>query len=337
MKIDYLVPQMYVEFDLEAKRNSGGGMMPNVNARKTALGQRYNVNVIGSPEEITADFCLIEALFFAQKHTTSQNPEEIEWVKEQYASEIELLFEHPSTKVVACCELEIARIPWWARAKIKHFPEGIVVNTQYLWDICSALGVTPIGYLGDAIDPHLFKPAKKEMSVVACGGLKHIKNPYMLFEVFRKLEGKIKRIYIGNAAIWSNERREEDASLVKELKKCVDVWIENASYVETAFHLAHAAIGINDTWHDVSSRTNQEMLMSGVVSVGGKHPLFENRTGVHGLETSDEFVSAIETLTNGYTELPTEASEKSRDFALQNFSTDVFLSQFDEIIRSVYL
>ena len=335
MKIDYLVPQMYTQFDLEAKRNAGGGMMPNVNSRKTALQQRYDVKCIGSVEEITADFCLIESLFFSFWH---QDLDKSELTRNAlYAQKIEDLYDTPCKKLIACCELELARIPWWSRAKIKHYALGITVNTSYLWDIIHALGITPIGYLCDAIDPHLFKPGEKDMSVVACGGLKHIKNPYMLFEVFQKLKGKMKRVYIGNTAVWSNEKREEDVALMKELRSCVDVWIENASYVETAYHLAHAAIGINDTWHDVSSRTNQEMLMAGVVSVGGQHPLFNDRIGVHGLKTADEFVKAIESLTDGYTKLPTEASQKSREFALKNFSSEVFLEQFSEIIRSSYL
>ena len=336
MNIDYLVPQMYVEFDMEAKRNSGGGMMPNVNARKTVLQEKYKVNVVGSVAELTGDFCLVEALWFSQEYSPNISENRL---RAMYADRIDKFFETPSTKVVVCSELEMARIPWWARAKIKHFPAGIVVNTCYLWNICVALGITPIGYLCDAVDPHLFKPAPKEMSVVAVGGLKHIKNPYTIFEVFRKLEGTgIKRIYIGNCAIWSNEKREEDMALVKAIKACTDEWIENASYIETAYHLSHAAIGINDTWHDVSSRTNQEMLMAGVVSVGGKHPLFEERVGIHGLETADEFVAVIKDLTEGFTKLPpAEKAKASRAFAIKNFSTEIFGQQFNEIVRSVYL
>ena len=335
MNIDYLVPQMYTEFDMEAQRNSGGGMMPNINARKTALESRYKVNVIGSIEEMSADFCLIESLWFTKEYSPRISENRL---TAMYANRVDTFFQTPSTKVVVCSELEIARIPWWSRAKLKHYPAGIVVNTRYLWNICVALGITPIGYLCDAIDPHLFKPAPKEMSVVACGGLKHIKNPYLIFKVFKKLEGKMKRIYIGNAAIWSNERRSEDIALVTEIKKCTDVWIENASYIETAYHLSRASIGINDTWHDVSSRINQEMLMSGVVSVAGKHPLFEERVGIHGLEIADAFVEAIKNLTKGFTKLPpAEKAKESREFALQNFSTDVFLQQFNEIVRSVYL
>ena len=333
MKIDYLVPSQYLTFDLETKRNSGGGMSPNVNARATALRQRYDVNLISTVEEMAEDFCLVEALWFAEQKWHPKIPENK--LRGMYAERINAFCETASTKVVACCELQMARIPWWARAKIKHFPRGIVVNTKYLYDIMSTLGIVPIGYLNDAIDIHLFKPGPKEMTVIAAGGLKHIKNPYILMDIFRQLEGKMKRVYIGNAAVWSNEDREEDLVLAKAMKACTDEWIENASYVEMAYHFAHGAIGINDTWHDVSSRVNQEMHAAGVVTVSGTHPLFEGRPGVHGLRTAEAFVHTIEQLTDNFSKLPENTGH--REYAVENFSGEVFLEQFDELLQGIYL
>lgn len=335
MIIDYLVPKMYTKFDLEATRSAGGGMQPNINARKTALESRYKVNLVSEIDTLKSEFCLVECLWFAQEWKKDVSPEKLATT---YAERIDAFCKTKSTKVVVCSELQIARLHWWVRAKIKHFPAGLVVNDRCLWDITVALDITPIGYLCDAIDPYLFKPGKKELSVIALGGLKHIKNPYLIFEVFRKLEGTgIKRIFIGSAGIWSNEKRPEDIRLEKEIKACTDLWIPNASYIDTAYHLSSGAIAINDTWHDISSRSNQEQLMSGLVSIGGKHPLFENRPGIHGLETADDFIAAIQVLTDNYTQIPYKACQKSRDWALKHVSTDMFLQQFDQILRSVYL
>ena len=334
MKIDYLVPGPYETFNLGKLRNSGGGMMPNIDARRRALESMYEVNVTSDLMKLTSDFCLIESLWFVPEWLPDLEEAE---VRSRFASRVDDLMELPSKKLLTCTEMNILRVPWWLRAKFMHYFTGIVVNTRYLWNLCRGVGVTPIGYLSDAIDPYLFRPGEKSMSVIACGGLKHIKNPYTLFEVFERLEGKVDRIYIGNAAIWSHEKLEEDAVLEKQVRACTDRWIENASYIRTAYECAHAAICINDTWHDVSSRTNQEMLMSGVVSVGGVHPLFRERIGVHGLKSVDEFVTAIESLTDGFTKLPVSASKKSREFALRSFSDQVFLNQFNEIVRSVYL
>ena len=344
MKIDYLIPEMYLDFDMEAQRNAGGGMIPNIHARANALRQWYDVRLISDVKEIQSDVCLIEALWFCMAHdwqfVTGENEDtEGEW-KALYSQRLDDLFDGKSSvrKIVTCCELEIARLPWWARAKFNHYPAGVVMNTPYLWNIVSALGINPIGYLCDAVDPDLFKPAKKELSVIAVGGLKHIKNPYLIFEVFDKLKDSgMKRVYIGSAQIWSNENRAEDAALASQIHEHADVWIENASYLETAYHLSSAGIGINDTWHDVSSRTNQEMLMSGVISIGGQHPLFEGRPGIHGLETADDFVEAIWEVTNEFSEIPAEKGLQGRDWALENVSTDAFLAQFNELIRNIYL
>ncbi|MYK17379.1 hypothetical protein F4055_04310 [Candidatus Poribacteria bacterium] len=341
MKIDYLVPKMYQSFDLEAKRNAGGGMLPNIHSRASALRTHYDVRIISDVEEIQSDFCLIESLWFSlwrdiQANTVMQG-DVLGAIHKAHAARLTKLFEKPAAKIVTCCELELARLPWWSRAKIKHYPLGVVVNTPYLWDILTALGITPIGYLCDAIDPYLFKPAKKELSVIACGGLKHIKNPYLIFEVFERLKGKMRRIYIGNAEVWSNENRTEDLELVEKIRACTDVWIPNASYIEVAYHLSTAGIGINDTWHDVSSRINQEMLMAGVISVAGQHPLFKERPGFHGLKTAEAFVETISEITNNFSEIPASEGNQGRNWACKNVSADVFIQQFNELLINTYL
>lgn len=336
MEIDYLIPDFYMDFDMEAPRNAGGGMVPNIHTRADALREYYDVRLIHATEQIESDFCLIESLWFSLSRDWEDGITEAE-IKAKHAARIDKLFETPAKKIVACCELEIARIPWWSRAKIKHYPLGIVVNTRYLWNICKALGIVPIGYLGDAIDPYLFKPGKKELSVIAVGGLKHIKNPYLLLEVFEKLQDTgMKRIYIGSPQIWSNESRPEDAVLAKQLQGVVDVWIENASYLDVAYHLSTGGIGINDTWHDVSSRTHQEMLMSGMVTIGGNHPVFQERPGIHSLKTADEFVDVIRETTYEFFETPMDVSESNRQWALENLSTDVFIKQFMTLLKNVY-
>lgn len=340
MKIDYLVPDVFTDFDLQSIRNAGGGMAPNINARFNALRRYYDVRLITDIDAIESDFCLVESLWFSMSRDWGK--EKPHWtqteLRDRHAKRMEAFYKTDCVKVVTCCELELLRIPWWSRAKVIHYPAGVVVNVPYLWDILKAVDIMPIGYLCDAVDEHLFKPAKKEMSVVAVGGLKHIKNPYLIFEVFEKLAGTgMKRIYIGSAAIWSKENRKEDEALVPHIKACTDEWIKNASYVDTAYHMSRAGITINDTWHDVSSRTNQEMLMAGVISVGGMHPLFEGRPGIHGLRTADEYVDAIREITKGFTEIPAEMGKAGRAWALKNVATDVFLDQFNTILRSVYL
>ena len=80
-----------------------------------------------------------------------------------------------------------------------------------------------------------------------------------------------------------------------------------------------------------SSRVNQEMHASGMVTVSGRHPIFEARPGVHGLRTAEAFVSAIEQLTEGFSKLPDNTGH--RESAVKNFSSEVFLEQFDELCK----
>lgn len=132
-----------MDFDIESPRNAGGGMVPNIHTRANALPEYYDVELICHPEEVVHDFCLIESLWFSLSRDWEDGitPAEME---AKHTARIDRLFETPAKKVVTCCELEIARIPWWSHAKIKHYPLGIVVNTPYLWDICKALGIVPL-------------------------------------------------------------------------------------------------------------------------------------------------------------------------------------------------
>ena len=335
MRIDLLTPVHYTRLNIEAARghtNAGGGMSCLMNAARAALSHRYQVNVCTEISELQSTLVIIDALFIANRIAKDTRRE---IAAEQSIAELQKdKARHGHRKYLLwCAEMSVFR---WLPADRRHITtlvDGIAVTDPYLWQLCKGVGITPLGYLCDAINPDLFRPAKKEMTVTAVGALKHIKNIDWIIEVFRRLEGKMKRTYLGSAGLWSRENRSEDGALIPKIQAVTEEHHPNASPIEVAYHNAHAAFAVNDTWHDCSSRSNEELLMSGAISIHGRHPLFTPRPGFR-VKTPDEAVAKIAELTENFTQLPDpKLHQHSRQWALENVSTHKFIEQFGKLVR----
>ncbi len=333
MRIDILTPLHYTRLNIEAQRghaNSGGGMSCLINAARATLSSRYQVNVCTEISELQSDVVIVDALFIAIRVVKDTH---FKTVAEQSIAELQKDKENnPCRKYLLWCA-EMSAFRWLPaeRRAITALVDGIAVTDPYIWQLFKVVGVTPLGYLCDAINPDLFRPVAKEMTVTAVGALKHIKNIDWIIKVFRQLEGKMKRTYLGSAVLWSHEKRSEDRALVSKIEAVTEEYYPNASPIEVAYHNARAAFAVNDTWHDCSSRSNEELLMSGVISIHGRHPLFNPRPGFR-VKTPNEAAAKIAELTENFTQLPDpRLHEQSRQWALENVSTHKFMEQFENL------
>ena len=316
-------------FNIEKHRNSknsGGGMACVMDAWIATLSTRYRVNVCNSVDQLSSKICLIEPIWFTSaNHHNSYPPDE----------KVNQIKNHSAIKVLTAVEITPLRWIGRIREQILKSIDAFTVNCPYLWQTFNMVGMTPTAYLCDAIDENLFRPGIKEMSVIAVGALKHVKNAGMILDVFEGLQGCLKRIYMGSDQMWSAEQRKEDRVLSDKVQYCTDEYYPYASPVEVAYQLAHASFSINTTVHDCSSRSNEEKQMSGIVSIGGLHPLFEGRPGFHGLRSVPEFIDKIRELSNGFQDLPpTKLQEDARKWALKYVSQSAFLNQFEILLRN---
>ena len=335
MNIDILAAPQFHNCRIDAPRgihNSGGGMSVLIDSIRACLMDRYAIRLCDDFSELSAPVCLAETCFF-----TSDIDDADYWgaVKHRL-HEFQKYKDARNIKVVLiCAELTLLRMLPKHRKRLLDAVDILTITDPYLKGVLKALNVLPKAYLCDAIDPTLFRPVEKEMSVIAVGGLKYIKNVDWIIEVFKRLEGKMKRIYLGSAALWSGENRPEDVALVPKIKQVTEEHYANASPVEVAYHNARAAFAVNDTWHDCSCRANEELLMSGVISIHGQHSLFDPRPGFR-VKTPEEAVAKIAELTSDFTELPDPAlHQASRDWALKHVSTQTFMHQFEKLMRSL--
>lgn len=335
MNIDILASPHFQNYRIDAPRsirNTGGGMAVLIDSIQATLMDRYSVKVCGNISELSAPVCFVETCFFASNIHDADYWGGVE----QRLNEFQKYKDARNVKVVLiCAEITLLRMLPKHRKLLLDAIDVLTVTDPYLKHILKVLNILPQRYLCDVIDPTLFRPAEKEMSVIAVGGLKYIKNVDWIIEIFKLLEGKMKRIYLGSAAVWSDESRSEDLQLIPKIKQVTDAHYSNASSVEVAYHNARASFAVCDTWHDCSCRANEELLMSGAISIHGQHPLFDPRPGFR-VETPEEAVAKIAELTNDFTQLPDPAlHQASRDWALQHVSTQTFTTQFETLMRSL--
>ena len=296
-----------------------------LNSAKATLSQFHKVEWCVDMRSLEGDIVLLDAVAIDRYGNTGD-------VLNQLAED---QTRHPNRKYILWgIEKTMLRLRPEHRDWLLGIVDIFVVSTPYLYDLLDAINVTPYGYLCDCVCSNLFRPRQKELSVTAVGALKHIKNVDFVVDVFQLLEGKIKRMYFGSSELWSNENRVEDAKLTDRIKRVTEYYSPNASLVEVAYFDGQAAIAVNDTWHDTSSRSNEELLMAGAISVHGPHEMFSVRPGFT-VKTPQEAVDVIEELTEGFTGLPDPTlHEESRNWALEHLSADTFMRQFNNIMRN---
>ena len=303
-----------------------------IDSIQACLMDRYAVRLCHETSALSAPLCLAETCYFVSNIHDADYWGAVEHRLHEFQ---EYKAAYNIKVVLICAELTLLRMLPKHRQLLLDAVDVLTITDPYLKEVLKAINVLPNQYLCDAIDPTLFRPVEKEMSVIAVGGLKYIKNVEWILEVFERLKGKMKRVYLGSAALWSDESRPEDVELVPKVKQVTEEHYANASPVEVAYHNARAAFAVNDTWHDCSCRANEELLMSGVISIHGQHPLFDPRPGFR-VKTPEEAVAKIAELTNDFTELPDPAlHQASRDWALEHVSTQTFITQFEKLMRSL--
>ena len=199
MNIDILAAPQFHNGRIDAPRgihNSGGGMSVLIDSIRACLMDRYAIRLCDDFSELSAPVCLAETCFF-----TSDIDDADYWgaVEHRLHEFREYKDAHNIKVVLICAELTLLRMLPKHRQLLLDAVDVLTITDPYLKQALKAINVLPNQYLCDAIDPTLFRPVEKEMSVIAVGGLKYIKNVDWILEVFERLKGKMKRVYLGHA------------------------------------------------------------------------------------------------------------------------------------------
>ena len=321
--IDYLVPQFFID----SESYGSGGMHTKVERVRQAIGSIYRLHVGSDLSEMQSRFLLIEPLYFRMSGILRT---------EDGIDNIEVLRAHPATKILYCSEMEVFRWTGRFRKELLEICDAVTCNSDYQASLFEALNITEAHRLIDPIPADAFQPLPKRLQVVSMGRISEIKGSPFIAELFKRLDPTpIETVFVGGAGLWG-EANEADLALEAEIREYTDIFHQNipAQFVPKAIGVA--AFFVGNSVHDVFSSSHAEALMSGCISISGKHPIYAERPGF-GSKTVDGVIETLDRLTQGFQKLPDPPlGQAAREWAVQNVSFETFISQLMALLKSFY-
>ena len=321
--IDYLVPQFFIDND----SYGSGGMHTKVERVRQAVSSIYRLHVDSDLSKMRSNFLLIEPLYFRMSEA---------FETENGIKDLDALRAHPATKILYCSEMEVFRWTGRFRKELLKICDAVTCNSDYQASLFEALNITDTYRLIDPIPADKFLPLPKRLQVVAMGRISEIKGSPFIAALFKRLgPTPIETVFVGGAGLWG-EASKTDLALEKEIREYTDVFHQNilSQFVPKA--IGAAAFFVGNGIHDVFSSSHAEALMSGCISISGKHPIYAERPGF-GSKTVDGAVETLQTLTKGFQKLPDpQLGQAAREWAVQNVSFDRFTSQLTALLKSFY-
>ena len=332
MSLLYLTLDRYSKYDQFlpiTPSNSGGGMGEKTIWAVNTLSSQYSVRV-SQDIEPDHEIVVVEPLWFRIRGgmnnlTTPPLEESVDSFEKNNAQ----------LKIVYTSETSLMKLPPEYRRAIIASADVITSNCDFQKNQFNMMDI-PSQLLCDIAPEHLYyNPlVPKRLSVVALGRISTTKNSQKVLDIFRALEGTgIERVYIGSANLWGDESR-IDKHLEQEIKRYSDKFYRNIPHIMVGKILSNIAFAIFDTFHDCCSTSNLQALMSGILCFYGVHGLWNERPGVHGLETVNSFVEAMDSHSDGFTQVPDKDTRAEiESWALDNCSTFAFEKQWEGVIH----
>ena len=330
MSLLYLTLDRYSKYDPIAPislSNPGGGMGPKTLSAIDVWRGFYDVQA-SEDINVGADILVVEPLWFLLRGDGNNLVEpDVEDAIDQYKS-------HPARiKILYTSELALLKLGRGHLGQIVDASTVVTTNCEFqrkLFDMYDILTMP----LCDVTDGSYFdSDSLKRLSVMGMGRISHEKNSQKVVEIFKRLEGKIERVYFGSASLWGFSK-DNDLPIESELKSHCDTIFSNVPQTTVVRELAGVSLAIFDTFHDCCSTSNLQALASGCLCFYGHHGLWKERPGIHGLETIDDFVEAIEEATDQFTCLPDNGLRiKAEEWAINNTSSNCFINEWQDIIK----
>lgn len=328
--INYLTCRRFLGHDpkrLPSMQGGGGGMSSKTYRVLEALKEWYpDTKGIVNAHEIGADTLLIEPLRFWLP------PEE----GDQDANALlDGLDQYKGRKVLYCSEFTLLRYPPDLRRRVVETCGAITVNCRYLGRLLRYISVYTNHILCDPVPHQVFgfgqPTADRQNRIVATGNVSWEKNVHGLIEVFKALEGKMKRVYIGSAKLWSNSGHMVSHRLEDAVRDNTDIFIEEAVNDAVATEMQQSKYGLWCAYHDTFATAVHEMLMSGLVVTTAPHGLTKELPVTVGGEGA-KLVDSVEQLTAMSDEEWTKQSNKNTDWAKTTVSYSAFNMQLRKVL-----
>lgn len=275
--------------------------------------------VVTEVDDIRSTVVLIEPLRFTLGDFDSVD--KLEWID--------------AKKIVYGGEFAPLRLSPSERDRFFRHADAVTYHSEFLKNLFKYIGVKA-KYALTEIVPDLFHPgedpAKREQQIIAMGSVSMEKNSGRVIEIFKRLKGKVKRVYIGSGSLWGegvvNEKLED------ELFDNCDEILSDATPVEVAEKLRQSKVGLWCAIHDTWSNCVHEMIASGVPVVSSCHGLAAELP-VRKAVNIDSQLRLVHEVLDMPIELYCHESDDLYKWSQANVSPAVFIEQLRHILRSI--
>ena len=335
--INYLTRKRYQEFNpylrISKQNNGAGGMHSKIWRVNDVLNEVYYVHFISDTKDIKYRVVIIDPM--------RVSPVEISKTMETSEEVFKGLQSHKSQGgkiIVLCTEKTILRLDPDTREGLINIADAVTSNCQFLTSLMKYIDLEPTTTLCDPV-PDDFeviyptKPAKPKL--VTLGQISYPKNTDYLIEVYTALKEQVPELnitYVGSSRQWNTKLGTSE--LEHELSKVVDNLYNDATTNDVIRELHTSTLGLWVAHHDTSAQGTLEMLASGLPVLAAPHGLADELPVIicNSIPDIVDNTKRILKLT------PKGWERKSKDIIKwwkQNNSYEVFLNQFQSIIRSI--
>ena len=326
--IDILLPENMAKHDtskapgMQNPMVSMGGKYAHV---EEALRLRYpDVRRVFDVDDIDANLVIVDPVWFRPPHHTAN--ERLEHLER-------FLRKGFSRVMLYCSDASLMVMPDRLRRQLIPAVNWVTHNSIYQQHALRTRGIYHSEFLCDPI-PGIFSPSRKEKRVYMAGQINWEKRTADLIRIYDALRyTDFETVYLGSATLWGEQQAEAEMStrfrLQSELREVCDVFVGNAHASEVAQWANSSAHHVMVSQHDCCSQAQQEAALSGCVLWGLSHPLNAERP-VYQFASPDELVGAL--IDMDLVSLDSR-SRQVRQHALERWSYEAFLTQFENILR----
>ena len=176
---------------------------------------------------------------------------------------------------------------------------------------------------------------ERASQIVALGNISWQKNTQHLIELYKALEGKLKRVYVGSHSLWwAQDQDPTSIRLQNELYEHCDEVIPECTIAELAKLFYKSKYGAWVATHDTTATAAISMFRAGIPVVGAAHG-YADEIPVRTARGLSAQVQAVEEMLAMDDEEMAVWSEHVAEWCEKNVSYLAFIDQLNAVLRTV--